>query len=89
MITIHTQFLFKPTDIHSSQKQVLATGFSLTQYNVELTGRNGRTRAEHWNAFGYKEAYKSIAMSEFPNFFYVLGPNSGKGHTSTIYSIEK
>ncbi|KAF5016890.1 hypothetical protein F66182_11286, partial [Fusarium sp. NRRL 66182] len=27
-------------------------------------------------------------MSQFPNFFYVLGPNSGKGHTSTIYSIE-
>ena len=28
-------------------------------------------------------------MSGFPNFFYVLGPNSGKGHTSAIYSIEK
>ncbi|OKP13540.1 Baeyer-Villiger monooxygenase [Penicillium subrubescens] len=67
---------------------VLATGFSLTQYDVELVGRNGQTRAQHWNDFGYKEAYKSIAMSEFPNFFYVLGPNSGKGHTSTIYSIE-
>ncbi|KAJ5364366.1 uncharacterized protein N7496_010079 [Penicillium cataractarum] len=67
---------------------VLATGFSLTQYDVELIGRHGRSRAQHWDDFGYKEAYKSIAMSEFPNFFYVLGPNSGKGHTSTIYSIE-
>lgn len=28
-------------------------------------------------------------MSDFPNFFYVLGPNSGKGHTSAIYCIEK
>jgi cation diffusion facilitator CzcD-associated flavoprotein CzcO len=61
----------------------------LTQYDIELVGRNGRTRAQHWNDFGYKEAYKSIATAEFPNFFYVLGPNSGKGHTSTIYSIEK
>lgn len=69
--------------------QVLATGFSLTQYDVQLIGRNSRTRSEHWNDFGYKEAYKSIAMSGYPNFFYVLGPNSGKCHTSTIYSIEK
>ncbi|KAJ5385709.1 hypothetical protein N7509_008250 [Penicillium cosmopolitanum] len=68
--------------------KILATGFSLTQYDVELIGRNGRTRSEHWNDFGYKEAYKSIAMCQFPNFFYVLGPNSGKSHTSTIYSIE-
>ncbi|OQE30866.1 hypothetical protein PENFLA_c002G02863 [Penicillium flavigenum] len=67
---------------------LLATGFALTQYDVELVGRNGRTRNEHWDNFGYKEAYKSTAMSGFPNFFYVLGPNSGKGHTSAIYSIE-
>ncbi|CAG8197738.1 unnamed protein product [Penicillium nalgiovense] len=67
---------------------LLATGFALTQYDVELVGRNGQTRNEHWDNFGYKEAYKSTAMSGFPNFFYVLGPNSGKGHTSTIYSIE-
>jgi len=60
-----------------STKKLLATGFSLTQYDVELIGRNDRSRKEHWNDFGYKEAYKSIAMSEFPNFFYVLGPNSG------------
>ncbi|CAI7668208.1 unnamed protein product [Penicillium discolor] len=67
---------------------LLATGFALTQYEVELVGRNGRTRDEHWGNFGYKEAYKSVAMSGFPNFFYVLGPNSGKGHTSAIYCIE-
>ncbi|KAJ5941188.1 hypothetical protein N7516_001356 [Penicillium verrucosum] len=67
---------------------LLATGFALTQYEVELVGRNGRTRDEHWGNFGYKEAYKSTAMSGFPNFFYVLGPNSGKGHTSAIYCIE-
>ncbi|KAJ9486800.1 hypothetical protein VN97_g6548 [Penicillium thymicola] len=67
---------------------LLATGFALTQYEVDLVGRNGRTRDEHWGNFGYKEAYKSTAMSGFPNFFYVLGPNSGKGHTSAIYCIE-
>ncbi|KAJ5681952.1 uncharacterized protein N7477_001892 [Penicillium maclennaniae] len=73
---------------YSADAILLATDFSLTQYDVELTGRDGRTLEDHWNEFGYKEAYKSIAMSGFPNFFYILGPNSGKGHTSTIYSIE-
>ncbi|KAJ5128926.1 hypothetical protein N7448_002634 [Penicillium atrosanguineum] len=73
---------------HSADTILLATGFSLTQYDVELIGRDGRTREDHWDEYGYKEAYKSIAMSGFPNFFYILGPNSGKGHTSTIYSIE-
>ncbi|KAJ6021061.1 hypothetical protein N7540_006565 [Penicillium herquei] len=78
----------KSGKLYPADTIVLATGFSLTQYNVELIGRNNLTRTEHWKAFGFKEAYKSIAMSQFPNFFYVLGPNSGKGHTSTIYSIE-
>ncbi|KAJ5182077.1 hypothetical protein N7449_012224, partial [Penicillium cf. viridicatum] len=67
---------------------LLATGFALTQYEVELVGRNGRTRDEHWGNFGYKEAYKSTAMSGFPNFFYALSPNSGKCHTSAIHCIE-
>ncbi|KAJ5537043.1 hypothetical protein N7513_010229 [Penicillium frequentans] len=80
--------LTKSGQEHPADIILLATGFSLTQYDVEVVGCNGRTRQEHWSDFGYKEAYKSIAMSGFPNFFYVLGPNSGKGHTSTIYSIE-
>lgn len=88
MITSQIDFLRKLTSIPRKTK-VLATGFSLTQYDVELIGRNGHTRMKHWNDFGYKEAFKSIAMSKFPNFFYVLGPNSGKGHTSAIYSMEK
>ncbi|KAL4961387.1 flavin-containing monooxygenase [Aspergillus stella-maris] len=67
---------------------VLATGFSLTQWNLNIYGRKGRSRLDHWNSYGYIEAYHSIAMSGFPNFFYILGPNSGRGHTSTIYAIE-
>ncbi|KAJ5682801.1 hypothetical protein N7462_005966 [Penicillium macrosclerotiorum] len=80
-----------PADIiklKSSSIKLLATGFSLTQFDVDIRGREGYSREEHWKKFGYKEAYKSIAMSKFPNFFYILGPNSGKGHTSAIYSIE-
>lgn len=68
---------------------VLANGFSLTQYDTELCGRRGRSRQESWKGAGYIKAYESIGMSEFPNFFYILGPNSGRGHTSAVFSIEK
>ncbi|KAL2830915.1 hypothetical protein BDW59DRAFT_177602 [Aspergillus cavernicola] len=67
---------------------VLATGFSLTHWNVEVRGRASRSREEHWNEFGYIEAYQSIGMNGFPNFFYVLGPNCGRAHTSTLFAIE-
>ncbi|GAT27935.1 monooxygenase [Aspergillus luchuensis] len=67
---------------------VLANGFSLTQYDTELCGRGGRSRQEYWKEAGHITAYDSIGMSEFPNFFYILGPNSGRGHTSAVFSIE-
>ncbi|KAL4915993.1 FAD/NAD(P)-binding domain-containing protein [Aspergillus aurantiobrunneus] len=67
---------------------VLANGFSLTQFDTDLQGRCGRSRQEYWKEVGYVEAFNTIGMSEFPNFFYILGPNSGRGHTSAIFSIE-
>lgn len=69
--------------------KVLATGFDLTHYDVDLRGRNGKTREQHWRDYGHKATYKSIAMHGFPNFFYILGPNSGRLHTSTIQIIER
>lgn len=69
--------------------ELLATGFALTHYDVDLRGRNGRTRKQYWEDFGHKVTYKSIAMHGFPNFFYILGPNSGRLYTSTIQMIER
>jgi cation diffusion facilitator CzcD-associated flavoprotein CzcO len=69
--------------------QILATGFEFTQWQAEsVLGRNGISLKQHWDSFGGIEAYKSVAMNEFPNLFYLLGPNSGRGHTSVLYSIE-
>ncbi|KAL5041455.1 hypothetical protein BDW71DRAFT_201369 [Aspergillus fruticulosus] len=56
--------------------------------DTNICGRNGRSQSDHWKSYGCIEAYHSITMSGFPNFFYILGPNSGRGHTSTIYVIE-
>ncbi|OGE51838.1 hypothetical protein PENARI_c012G09892 [Penicillium arizonense] len=33
-------------------------------------------------------AYKTVAMNEFPNMVYLLGPNSGSGHTSVLSTTE-
>ncbi|KAH8646864.1 hypothetical protein BX600DRAFT_420747 [Xylariales sp. PMI_506] len=68
---------------------ILATGFNFTQWQADsVFGRNGISMQQHWEKFGGIEAYKTVAMSEFPNLFYLLGPNSGSGHTSVLYSIE-
>ena len=33
-------------------------------------------------------AYLGITVPNFPNFFYVLGPNTVLAHSSLIYMIE-
>jgi cation diffusion facilitator CzcD-associated flavoprotein CzcO len=69
--------------------KVLATGFALEQYNSKLVGRYGLSREQHREKYGTFEAFKTVAMAGFPNFFYVLGPHSGRGHTSTLLASEK
>jgi hypothetical protein len=79
------------TGIIEADVIVLANGF-VTGDNyfpgVEVVGRNGETVARHWSRFGGAEAYNSSAMSGFPNFFALLGPNSATGHTSAIIAAE-
>ncbi|KKK22387.1 hypothetical protein ARAM_002225 [Aspergillus rambellii] len=67
---------------------LLANGFALSQYDVRIQGRQGKTREQHWKQHGHKTTFKTIAMHGFPNFFYILGPNSGRLYTSTIQIIE-
>ena len=43
---------------------------------------------QHWDKLGGIGAYETVAMNDFPNLFYLLGPNAGRGHTSVLYSIE-
>ncbi|KAM0490038.1 hypothetical protein ACHAP8_011959 [Fusarium lateritium] len=68
---------------------VLANGFSTNTFleGVEVVGRK-ETLAEHWESFGGAEAYNCSAMSGFPNFFMILGPNATTGHTSAVMAIE-
>jgi cation diffusion facilitator CzcD-associated flavoprotein CzcO len=67
---------------------VYATGFRVTDALEELhvTGRGGRKLADAWA--GGVEAHRGITVPGFPNLFFLLGPNTGLGHTSVVFMIE-
>lgn len=67
---------------------IAANGFAPMHFSMPVHGRNGATMQTHWNEIGGISAYKSVAMSDFPNFFLIFGPNAATGHTSAVYSIE-
>ncbi|KAJ5865198.1 uncharacterized protein N7529_007114 [Penicillium soppii] len=68
---------------------ILATGFEFTQWKADsVIGRRGKSLKQLWDDRGGIGAYKTVAMNEFPNMFYLLGPNSGSGHTSVLFAIE-
>jgi cation diffusion facilitator CzcD-associated flavoprotein CzcO len=67
---------------------IIATGFQAAEnvMRFELKGRNGLDMNEAWS--NGAEAYLGTAVSGFPNFFLVVGPNTGLGHSSMILMIE-
>jgi cation diffusion facilitator CzcD-associated flavoprotein CzcO len=67
---------------------ILGTGFRVTDLPAanNLIGRDGRTLAETWQ--GSPQAYMGSSIPGFPNFFMLLGPNTGLGHNSVVYMIE-
>ncbi|MFB8006141.1 flavin-containing monooxygenase [Nocardia sp. NPDC056000] len=68
---------------------VVATGFHVTDspaYDT-ISGRDGRTLAEVFESIG-QQGYKGSAIHNYPNMFFMLGPNVGLGHTSMVFMIE-
>jgi cation diffusion facilitator CzcD-associated flavoprotein CzcO len=68
---------------------IVATGFYTTELPIteHLVGRSGRTLAETWRETGMA-AYKGTTVADFPNLFFIVGPNTGLGHSSMVYMIE-
>ncbi|MFD3702700.1 flavin-containing monooxygenase [Nocardia sp. NPDC058658] len=68
---------------------IVATGFHVTDSPVYETvyGRDGRSLSEVFDEGG-QQAYKGAAIENFPNMFFLVGPNVGLGHTSMVYMIE-
>lgn len=67
---------------------VYGTGFHVTDLPTAkiIEGRDGQILADVW-AKGM-EAYLGTAVAGFPNLFFLIGPNTGLGHTSMVVMIE-
>jgi cation diffusion facilitator CzcD-associated flavoprotein CzcO len=67
---------------------IFGTGFHVTDVPIadRVTGRDGRTLTETWN--GSMQAYKGTTVAGYPNLFFLVGPNTGLGHTSIVFIIE-
>jgi cyclohexanone monooxygenase len=50
-------------------------------------GKDGIDILDAWKDGG-AEAYKGTAMAGFPNLFFIVGPNTGLGHSSMVFMIE-
>jgi len=68
---------------------ILCTGFQATDNPAtdRIRGRGGVSLAENWKESG-EEAYLGTLVHGFPNFFLLVGPNTGIGHTSLVFMIE-
>ncbi|BBY39761.1 monooxygenase [Mycobacterium mantenii] len=67
---------------------VCATGFQTSRYlaGIEVIGRGGESLHEHWG--DDPSAYLGVAVSGFPNFFMLYGPNTNQGGNSIVYILE-
>jgi cation diffusion facilitator CzcD-associated flavoprotein CzcO len=68
---------------------IYGTGFdisgNLTQ--LKVVGRDGAVLNDVWEQQG-AGAHLGISVNGFPNFFLLLGPNTGLGHSSVVFMIE-
>jgi cation diffusion facilitator CzcD-associated flavoprotein CzcO len=74
--------------LHEADAIVLATGFKLGLATAPfpIIGLEGKTLDEAWARGAV--AYKGMTVSGFPNWFIMMGPNTGPGHTSVLVYTE-
>jgi cation diffusion facilitator CzcD-associated flavoprotein CzcO len=67
---------------------IYGTGFDVSGSlkRLSVTGRNGISLSKTWQT--EVPSYYGICVSGFPNFFMLLGPNTGLGHNSVVIMIE-
>jgi len=74
--------------LHELDVLVLATGFKANAFMrpMDIIGRNGTALEQAWDP--RPEAYLSISIPDFPNFFMLNGPNGPVGNFSLIEVAE-
>jgi len=83
---------------------IWSTGFLVQKFPLPLYGSTGVSLTEQWaetmqvsisskKMYKYMhlilvQAYRGVTVPNFPNLFFLLGPNTGLGHNSVIVMIE-
>nr|MDT0667149.1 4-hydroxyacetophenone monooxygenase [Micromonospora sp. DSM 115978] len=69
---------------------IFGTGFRVGDLPIagRIHGSDGRSLAATWRRGGGMQALRGTTVAGFPNLFFVVGPNTGLGHTSMVYMIE-
>ena len=67
---------------------IFGTGFHAADPVPEgmIVGRDGQDLGTLWR--DGPAAYKGTTVAGFPNLFFLMGPNTGLGHSSVVYMIE-
>jgi cation diffusion facilitator CzcD-associated flavoprotein CzcO len=73
---------------HQVDAIIYGTGFQVSDRmaDAEVVGRDGLTVQQAWR--DGMQAYLGVAVHGFPNYFLIMGPNSGGGHQSIVFVIE-
>ncbi|PXX71271.1 cation diffusion facilitator CzcD-associated flavoprotein CzcO [Nocardia tenerifensis] len=74
--------------LHEADVIVLGTGFATDNRcaTEHIVGRDGLTIQEAWR--DGMQAYLGMTVAGFPNFFMIMGPNSGGSAQSILFLIE-
>ncbi len=74
--------------VHELDAIIFATGFALglAAAPFPVRGRGAMTLDEAWSDGAV--AYKGMTVAGFPNWFTMMGPNTGPGHTSVLVYTE-
>ena len=74
---------------HPVDTIIFGTGFQVSDPPIahRVVGKDGRTLAQTWAGAGMS-ALHGVSVAGFPNLFFLVGPNTGLGHTSIVYMIE-
>ncbi len=66
---------------------IYATGFdALTLAPLKIYGRDNEELGATWERS--PQAHLGITVPKFPNFYVLLGPNTGLGHNSVMWMVE-
>lgn len=73
---------------HEVDAIIYGTGFKVAEVDNRLTvtGRGGRTLNDVWSQGA--DTYLGMGIHGFPNYFVMVGPNTGLGHNSIVFMIE-